>query len=143
MKISKATNQPIFRADLSKDVMLMLSRAKGSCPLHKKPMLNEAIKTIKKLYPKGMISKNNDEIYLSFRDNKGVYQLSRHLSQNVGDKVEDIRSIAAGLEWIKIGANRFFPPTAEQKVQIDNFLKKWGNFYKKYSDKRTDIKFYR
>ena len=126
MKVGAVNSSPSFKADLSKSALPLIAYAKGSCPLHEKPLLYDAIKTINTLFPKDVISRNNNKIYIS----RGGF-FSKAISDVKGRAVDDVRSIAMSLEYLKIGLRRYSQPTSEQKIALDSFQKKWGAFAKR------------
>lgn len=126
MKIDAKYTSINFKAKFSKNALPLVAIAKGSCPLHKKPLLYEALKTIGELFPNDTLSRNNNKIYLS----RGGY-FSRTISDIKGNAVDDIRSIAMSLEYLKIGLRRYFRPTQEQKIALEKFKNKWGAFAKR------------
>ena len=128
MEIKGISYTPNFGTKISKNIMPLIARAKGTCPLHKKPLLYDAIKTIETLFPDRTIMRNNNEIHfptIGFWSNHIV------LTKVTGNAVDDVRAIASKLEWLKIGVRKYSPLTNRQKIAVENFHKKWGAFMEK------------
>ena len=125
---SKIDAFPKFGAKIDKNFLPLIARAKGSCPLHKKPLLDDAIKTIKDFFPYNRIFINNKEIQLSLN---GLWTSHVTLSKLTKNALDDVRAAAASLEWKAIDVRKYSKPTSEQKIAIEHFNKKWGAFLSK------------
>ena len=123
MKVDAVKSSPNFGANLSKNVLPLIAHAKGSCPLHEKPLLYDAIKTIQTLFPENVISRNDNKIYIS----RGNFY-TKSISDIKGRAVDDVRSIAMSLEYLKIGLNAYSKPTSKQKIELEKFKNKWSAF---------------
>ena len=125
MKINSNNKNYNFKALLSKNIIPLIARAKGSCPLHKKPLLYDAIKSIETIFPYNTVSLNNKEIHLAINS---PFQNHIVLAKITGNAVDDVRAIAAELEYQKIGIRKYSPMTEKQKTALENYKKKWGAF---------------
>ena len=136
MRISGIQNQPSFKANISKNLMPIIARAKGTCPLHKKPLLYDAIRIIETTFPDNSVLKNNKEAHLSVI---GFFKNHVVLTKLTDNSVDDVRAIASGLDYLKIGLRKYSPPTSEQKAAIQKFREKWGAFLVKRREEKSFI----
>ena len=143
MKVNKVSSTPSFgMAKMSRKVEKFISDAQKICPPKEKANLDDAIKSIKTLFPDTILTATRNKFYLIKEKVQGKgqkvsdYKFVTTISTKKGDKVRDVRGVAAGMEFANLGIASSYmgmvschvPP--QKMSAVDAYVKKWSDFYK-------------